>query len=446
MDIEKKKIAVVGLGVSGLAAVNFLLDHGAEIYVSEKNKKEDVDRRLLSILESRNVQFEFGGHSREFLSRCEMIFLSPGVPQLKLFRELSKTGIKLVGELSLMIDYLTVPVIGITGTNGKTTVTSLVSTIFTVAGKKVFTGGNIGTPVFELRNKRDDVDLAVLELSSFQLDYAGDFPLQMALLLNITPDHLDRHGDMGGYAESKGRIFSLLEENGYAIGSEDDSFVKSRLEKVTRQKKMTFGFGKDSTARISDNSVILSWQGEEEVYSLQDTKLCTVSGKLNSSAAILACRAMGCGKEQIVSGLKEFSPLAHRLEFVKKVNGVSYYNDSKATNTGAVLNALSQFEKDVILIAGGRDKGDDFGLLRQEVENKVKKLILVGEAAEKIEEKLAGSVPVQKVLSMAGAVAEAAKCGKKGDVVLLSPACASFDMYKSYNHRGDDFKRIVNGI
>jgi UDP-N-acetylmuramoylalanine--D-glutamate ligase len=402
----------------------------------------------LAFLAEYGVEYECDGHTLAFLRQADKILVSPGIRQdLEILHQLRALKIPVLGELALAAPLINKPVVAITGTNGKTTVTSLIGELLQGAGKKVFVGGNIGTSLFDYLNNPEDVDVLVLELSSFQLEAAGDFKADVAILLNVTPDHLDRHGSMDCYAAAKMKIFSGQGQSDMAILSGDDHYCREMLPSLGGgQRQLFFGHGQDCQARIEDHRVMLLWQGREECYDLVGSMLDTATGALNSAAAILAVCSLGCGQEVIAQGLTAFQVAAHRMALVGKAAGVSYYDDSKATNTGAVLSALENFKGNVILIAGGRDKGDDYTLLQESVARKVRTLILIGEAAELIAQALAGVTELRKACSMEEAVTLAASLARAGDTVLLSPACASFDMFDSYGHRGRVFAAAVQRV
>jgi len=370
--------------------------------------------------------------------------VSPGIPiDLPVLQEVRDRGIPIMGELAIAGPAIDARIVAITGTNGKTTVTSLIGELLQSAGKKVFVGGNIGTPLFDYLCEQGSVDVVVLEVSSFQLETAGTFRPDVALLLNVTPDHLDRHHDMAGYVAAKRRIFTNMGENDIAILCGDDPLCREIAVGLTFGQPQLFGHGTDCQARVNSDRVIVDSNGLEETYLLSGTALSGTTGALNSAAAILVGRSLGCAPKDLQKGLECFVPGPHRLAKVGEIRGVGYYDDSKATNTGAVLSALSQFAKNVILIAGGRDKGDDYRLLREAVSSKVKKLVLIGEAADKIATALTGIVDIERSASMEAAVEFAAKVASPGDTVLLSPACSSFDMFTNYGHRGRAFIQAV---
>ena len=439
------RVAVIGLGISGRAAVRYLLACGAGVVVSDSRSEERFLAQEGDFLQETGIAWEAGGHTPDFFRGVDLVFVSPGVPlDLPLLGELKGRGVGILGELALAAPVLQEPVIAITGTNGKTTVTTLIGELLRTAGKEVFVGGNIGTPLLNHLMHGPEADAVVLEVSSFQLDTAGEFRPDIALLLNITPDHLDRHGSLDGYTRAKMKIFGRQEAADTAVLNGDDPLCR-RLVPEIGGRVLLFGHDRDCDARIERNKVILRWQGEE-VYDLSGSRLANATGLLNAAAALLAARSAGCSAEQIRTGLMAFQPLHHRMEEVAEVGGVLYYDDSKATNTGAVLSALAQIDGKVILIAGGRDKGDDYPLLRESVRQKVRRVILIGESAALIEKALAGTAPLARAASMDEAVEMARRSAEPGDAVLLSPACASFDMFKSYVHRGEVFAAAVGRL
>ncbi|MDR3629872.1 MAG: UDP-N-acetylmuramoyl-L-alanine--D-glutamate ligase [Desulfocapsaceae bacterium] len=439
-------VVVMGLGISGRAAVRYLLGCGARVSVSDARDRAKMKKEDLDFLETSGVSLESGGHSIDLLGQADMIMLSPGIPfDLPVLQEVKKRRIPVLGELAIAGPALDARVIAITGTNGKTTVTSLIGELLQQAGKKVFVGGNIGVPLFEHLVNGKAVDAVVLEVSSFQLETADSFRPDVALLLNITPDHLDRHGDMDGYAAAKKRIFLHQRPGDTAILGGDDPLCRKMAAEL-KQPSLFFGQGSDCQARTGQDAVVLNLDGAEEIYPLAGTELAGNTGVLNSAAAILAVRAVGCRPEDIRKGLARFKPGPHRLARVGEIDGVCFYDDSKATNTGAVLSALRQLDGNIVLIAGGRDKGDNYSLLREAVIEKVRKLVLIGEAADKIAAALQETVPICYAASMDEAVEMAAQGAWPGDSVLMSPACSSFDMFDNYGHRGRVFTQAVQRL
>lgn len=440
------QVAVVGLGISGRAAVKYARQCGAAVRVSDSRPAQKFLAEERELLDATEALFEAGGHTVDFLRQAELLLVSPGVNlQAPVIREVQALGIPVVGELAVAAGRIGVPLVAVTGTNGKTTVTTLIGELLAKAGKKAFVGGNIGTPLYEYLCNPAGYDAVVAEVSSFQLESAGAFAPNVGVLLNITPDHLDRHGSIENYAEIKMRLFRHQRPADLAVVNGDDGLCR-RLPDGVRAQLRTFGSREDNTAVICDTAIQVKINGEQENYPLAGTALGNNVGLQNAAAAILAVRQLGCGRDEVLAGLQEFRLGPHRIEFIAEVAGVAYYNDSKATNTGAVIAALDQFAGNVILIAGGRDKGDDYRLLRPGVAARVRHLLVIGEAADLLTAALADVVAISRAGSMAAAVRQAAEMARPGDVVLLSPACASFDMFTSYGHRGAEFKKAVLGL
>lgn len=444
-----KKAVVVGLGASGMAAVRYLKAHGYDVCVSESRPRESLSAEDLSMLNSLDVDMETGGHTSDFFDHADMIVPSPGVPlDVPVLEYARKKGIEIVGELALAAGKINAPVIAVTGSNGKTTVTSLIGHLLQKTGKKIFVGGNIGTPVLEYLRGDQWAGIVVLELSSFQLEIAGSFRPDVAILLNISPDHLDRHGTIEQYAAAKLRIFANQHQEDIAVLPTDDPMLLDR--EVPAGIVLRFGTSNDATARINDKGVMISIsrpEGEaEEFYDLTGTSLSSFVNRLNAAVAILAARVVGCQDELIRAGLHDYVPPAHRMSLVGEIGGVRYIDDSKGTNIGAVQAALASNGDRIILIAGGRDKKSDFSLLAPAVREHVIYLVLLGEAAGRIKEALGSIVQTVTAGSMEEAVRMAAERAQPGDTVMLSPGCASFDMFTGYAHRGEVFRQAVSRL
>lgn len=444
------RAVVIGLGTSGKAAVRFLHASGLEVSVSESGTRDMLNRDDCALLQELGVTIETGGHTREFFAGADLVVPSPGVPlDLPVLDFVRQRGTTIAGELALAAGRIAAPVIAITGSNGKTTVTSLVGHLLRKAGKKVFVGGNIGTPLLEYLAGAQTAEVVVLELSSFQLDIGGTFRPDIGLLLNISPDHLDRHGSMARYAAAKQRLFAHQQKGDIAVLAADDPLLQVNPP-GNAGTLLRFGIHPRSDALVTDSGVRISASlpgaEPEEYYDLTATGLSSFVNRLNAAAAILAVRAFGCGGNAIQSGLADYRPPAHRMTLVGEIGGVRFIDDSKGTNIGAVEAALAGSGNRVILIAGGRDKGSDFSLLAPAVRTHVKRLVLLGEAAERLHAALGDTVPTSRVGSMEEAVREAAQSAVPGDTVLLSPGCASFDMFTSYAHRGDVFRQAVRSL
>jgi UDP-N-acetylmuramoylalanine--D-glutamate ligase len=442
---------VVGGGKSGFAALRFLKKIGAEVSLSDAGIKHEKQPEFIDWLEKEKIKCEFGGHrSKTFLDK-DLIVVSPGVslsiPEIVAARS---KGVSVIGEFGLASCFIDIPIIAVTGTNGKTTVTEMVGEMFRAAEMRVFVGGNIGTPLTECLLSEEKADVAVLEVSSFQLETADCFKPKVGVLLNITPDHLDRYKSFEEYGDTKFKMFHNQQQEDAVVLNCDDQEIMSRVEVLAgRGRKYFFGRalnGRPGVEKRNDTVALTSSAlGKEEVYTLPESmRLSPV--RENCMAAILAARLMGCSQQGIRQGLARFHRLPHRVSFVAEINNVAYYDDSKATNIGAVQSALQGMTRPVILIAGGRDKGGDYGLLSEIVGKKVRKILLIGEAREKMASVLGGIVDAEMCQSLEEAVKHAAEVAKPGDAVLLSPACASFDMFKSYEERGQHFQKAVKEL
>ena len=454
-------VVVVGLGKSGISAVRFLLKLGVKISVSEGGRQENLEGDLVRWLKEKRVFVETGGHTSELLTSADCILVSPGVPLgIAALAAARQKGIPGGGELALAKDFLKAPLVAVTGTNGKSTVTTLIGDLLAGSGKKVFVGGNIGIPLAEYLAGPQDCETAVLEVSSFQLDSAGEFRPQVGVLLNITPDHLDRYASYGAYVDSKMSLFKNQQPGDVAVLNGDDPAIAGWLGKeAARQSRWPlrgeirqYGSSAKTGIRACLNGtqvrVAIADAPEKmfEVYELVGTPLAQAPNSENAMAAILAVRAMGCSPADIQKSLAGFVPLPHRLALVAEIDGVSYYDDSKATNIGAVFSALGGMRQPVVLIAGGRDKGGGYEMLLPLVKEKVRAMVLIGEAREAMAKSFAKTTRIAFAEEMDEAVGLARTMAERGDAVLLSPACASFDMFRSYSHRGEMFAQAVNSL
>lgn len=440
-------VAVVGLGVSGSAAVRYFHALGAEVSVSERRTRDQLRPEERQLVDDCCRHFEGGGHSLELLQQAELVFLSPGIPHtLPVLQKLERRSARIVGELALAAPVLSSRTIAVTGTNGKTTVTTLIGEILAAAGENVCVCGNIGRPLLDCLQSGKQPDSVVVEVSSFQLESGGEFRPDIAVLLNISPDHLDHHGSYADYIKAKAKIFKHQRSGDSAVICDDDILCAELGGNLENVEVFFFGHDKRCQAYICESEIYLRLRSSIERYDLSGTVLDTFTGRRNCAAALCAVRLAGVEGSVAEAAIRSFKGLPHRLELVDTVGGVRYYNDSKATNTGAVISALRQVPGRVILIAGGRDKGDDYGLLRQAVSAQVRHLIVIGEAAAAIASALEDIVPVSTAAGMDEAVRLADSAAAAGDSVLLSPACASFDMFEGYAHRGRVFKESVARI
>ena len=441
------KAVVIGLGAAGLSTVRFLRNLGVQVAVSEKNREEQMDAATLAYLREEGILLETGGHTKGFLEGADCLVPGPGVPlSLPVIKQAQALGVPVAGECALAAGRFKVPVIAVTGSNGKTTVTSLIGALLKSSGKRPFIGGNIGTPLLDFFLDPEKYDSAVLELSSFQLDLAGAFRPDIGLLLNISPDHLDRHGSLEAYAAAKIKLFQAQKPGDVAILGSDDRRVDAVILNPG-VARYCFGQEDSCAARIVEDAVHIALPGRSsERYLLAETKLHSSVNRLNAAAALLAATFCGCEPQALRQGLAAFEPPPHRMAEAGQIGGVRYINDSKATNIGALEAALAGCDKPVILIAGGRDKGGDYTLLTDVIRRKVKLMVLIGEAAQLMARALGGVVAVAFATSMEEAVRQASAGAIAGDVVLLAPGCASYDMFSGYEERGQIFAACVQAL
>jgi UDP-N-acetylmuramoylalanine--D-glutamate ligase len=441
---------VVGLGRSGVAAVKLLKKLGAEVAATDSAPIGKIAQDFRAWLKGHEVVLECGTPGAELLGSVNLIVVSPGVPlDLPFLIAARERGVAVIGEMALAAGLVATPMIAITGTNGKSTVTELIGEMFKAAGWRVFVGGNLGQPLSEYLLDPYPVDVLVLEVSSFQLDSASDFRPDVGIILNISPDHLDRYFDYEHYAASKFSLFRAQKQLDAAVLNVDDPEITGRLaEQGFTSRRFFFGTNCPDGAKgvmIKGDELVVRGLSvaKEERYALAATALGLEPNIHNAAAAVIAARLLACPEEGVRKALAEFKPLGHRLEKIAEIDGVLYLDDSKATNIGAVAAALAGMSRPVLLIAGGRDKGGDYRLLSEIVKEKVKGMVLIGEARDKMASVFAGLTRVEMGADLAGAVRLASNMAISGDVVLLSPACASFDMFNSYSHRGQVFKDAV---
>jgi len=440
---------VIGLGKAGLATVDDLLRQGLRVKVSDRRQRSAIDTAVLDRLKQAGVELECGGHSIDFICGADVVIPGPGVPlNLPVLVAARERGVTVCGELALAAGRFSVPVIAVTGSNGKTTVTSLIGALLRAVGRRPFVGGNIGTPLLDYFADPSCYDCVVLELSSFQLDLAGTFRPNIGLLLNITPDHIDRHGTLAAYIAAKQCLFAHQQPGDMAILGGDDA-VAASTPINDGVLALHFGRNEGCAARIVDGGIHLGAHlpgMEATCFALAGTKLHSSVNQLNAAAAILAVILAGGDAAGISAGLTSYAPPPHRMAEVAVIDGVRYINDSKATNIGALEAALAGCEAPVVLIAGGRDKGSDYRLLTEVVSRRVKALVVIGEAAPLMQEALGHLVPTDKVTTMEEAVLLAQVKAVTGDLVLLAPGCASFDMFSGYEERGRIFAECVQRL
>ncbi|HLK53403.1 MAG TPA: UDP-N-acetylmuramoyl-L-alanine--D-glutamate ligase [Candidatus Angelobacter sp.] len=448
MELKNKRVLVVGLGRSGVASAFFLQEHGAKVIVSDSKSEAQLQGEVSALLD-RGISIETGRHGERTFRDQDLIVVSPGVPsdqpQLQHARSL---GIPVIGEVELAFRFLQGKVLAITGSNGKTTTTTLVGEILAKSGKKTLVGGNIGTPVISLAGQSTADSMVALEISSFQLESIQQFRPWIAAILNITPDHLDRHHTFQAYVDAKARIFENQQAGDFAVLNADDptcvalkSKIKSSLLWFSRKQPVENG------AFVKGEQIIFRQNGQEQtVLSRSDIQLKGEHNLENVLAAMAMTIVAGCTPQQVRQAVKEFRAVEHRLELVATINGVTFYNDSKATNVDATVKALESFPGNIHIILGGKDKGSDYTLLNPLLRERVKRVYLIGAAADKIASQVQGSAELVRSGTLERAVRQAFGAAKSGDVVLLAPACASFDQFNSYEHRGRVFKELVKSL
>lgn len=439
--LEGVPVLVVGLGASGRAAARFLAERGAAVTANDSRQTVDEADEL----EAAGVTLALGGHDEALFTGASLIVVSPGVPPLPALDAAEARGVPIWSEVELASRFLGGTLVAITGTNGKSTVTSLVAAMGEAAGVPTFAGGNLGTPLLEaVGTEAGERGLVVAEVSSFQLERVDRFRPKVAVLLNVSEDHLDRYEGYAGYVAAKGKIFRAQGSADHAVVPADDQ-VCLGLAEAGAASVHTFGPGGE--VRVEDRT--LRDHGSELEVPVDALALVGGPGELNACAAALCARLAGIGTDAIRATLVSFAGLPHRMQRVAEVRGVTFYDDSKATNVGAAVAAIAGFADGpgkVVLIAGGRDKGGSYAPLREALAAHGRAAVLIGEAAETIREALGEVVPVEQRGGMDDAVAAALDQAAPGDAVLLAPACSSFDMYRSYAHRGDAFQDAVRAL
>lgn len=436
MDLKNKNVTVVGLGKSGLAALQLLKQQGAKARATEVSAKDSV-ACLAEKLRSKGIEVQTGGHTEGFLEGAELIVTSPGVPDTSLPLEWARRKkIKVIDEIELAYRFCKAPVIAVTGTNGKSTTVSLIGHIFKNSARKALVCGNIGEPFSGHVKNLCPGSVVVLEVSSFQLSRIEGFRPHVAVFLNATDNHLDRHSDFAEYFNAKMRIFENQKTSDWAVLNYEDKNIVKAARKI-KAKKIFFS--------PSESGALFVEIGRKrfDICSSDELKIKGRHNIENALAASAAACAFGVPPKTIAAALATFAGLEHRCEYVTTINGINFINDSKSTTVDAAIKALNSCDGKIILIAGGRDKNSDFTLINKYVREKVKTLILIGEAKDKIKNALAGSTDIKEAPSLEAATESAFNIAAKGESVLLSPMCASFDSFKDFEHRGRVFKDAV---
>jgi len=448
VDLANKRVLVVGLGQSGVASALFLKARGARVTVSD-SKPQDQLKKEIPLLLDHGIAVETGGHGDRTFREKDLIVVSPGVPvDAPPLVQARAMGEPVIGEIELAARFFSGILVAITGSNGKTTTTTLAGDIASAGGFQTLVGGNIGTPAISLVERATAQSVAVLEVSSFQLETIQTFHPKIAVVLNVTPDHLDRHRTFDIYVAAKARIFENQGPQDYSVLNADDPTcvqlaggTRGQVVWFSRKKEVAAGaFVRDSKILFRDSS------SEREILPLAEIGLKGAHNVENVLAAVSVGALLKCPPENIRMAVRNFKAVEHRIEYVATVRGVEYYNDSKATNVDATIKAIESFPANIHLILGGKDKGSDYSVLNDLLRQRVKKVYTIGAAATKISAHIAGAAEIVSAGTLESAVDLAAKAAQPGDIVLLAPACASFDQFQNYQHRGKVFKEAVRKL
>jgi len=447
IELRNKRVLVVGLARTGIATALFCAARGAHVTATDTRAGKELGDPV-AVLQKAGVALELGGHRQELILDADLIIPSPGVPaDAPLLQFARSKGVTIWSEIELAYRFLKGRLIGITGSNGKTTTTSLIEHILRSAGFSTILAGNIGTPLISCVEKSSEKTVAVAELSSFQLELIEKLRPNISVFLNLTPDHLDRHHTLESYGAAKARIFQNQGESDSAVLNADDpgttpyAPAKPQVFWFSRKQRVAQG------AFVKESEILFRREGTEEaILKLADIPLAGAHNVENVLAAVAATKLAGAESAAIAKGVRSFAGVEHRLEFVAEIGGVRFYNDSKATNVDATLKAIDAFPGRILIILGGKDKGSDYTVLQARLRERAILALLIGVAADKIEKQIAGSVAIEQAGTLERAVETAAHAARAGDVVLLAPACASFDQFQNYEHRGRVFKELVHQL
>jgi len=448
LDLNNKRVLVVGLGRSGVASALFLQSRGAQVTVSDA-KPEDQLGKEIPVLLDHGIGVETGGHGERTFRGQDLIVVSPGVPLDSPPLVQARTlGENVIGEIELAVQFLRGCIVAITGSNGKTTTTTLAGKIVAAGGYPTVVGGNIGTPAISLVERATPETITVLEVSSFQLETIRTFRPKIAVVLNVTPDHLDRHRTLAAYTDAKARIFENQQAEDFAVLNADDSVC---VGMASRTRAQVFWFSRKKEvqqgAYVHNGRVwFRGAAGQRETMLVSEIPLKGAHNVENVLAAVCVGALLGCAPERMRKAVRDFQAVEHRLEYVATIRGVEYYNDSKATNVDATIKALESFPANVHLILGGKDKGSDYSVLNDLLRRRVKRMYTIGAAAGKIESQIKSAVEIVHAETLENAVKRAGAAAQPGDIVLLAPACASFDQFQNYEHRGRVFKEVVEQL
>jgi UDP-N-acetylmuramoylalanine--D-glutamate ligase len=448
VDVNNKRVLVVGLGKSGVASALFLKAKGARVTVSD-TKPQDQLKDEIPVLLDQGIAVETGGHGERTFGGQDLIVVSPGVPtDAPPLMQARALGGNVIGEIELAAQFFPGRIVAITGSNGKTTTTTLAGEVVAAGGIRVVVGGNIGTPAISLVEGATTNTIAVWEVSSFQLETTQTFRPQIAVVLNITPDHLDRHRTFTAYTDAKARILENQQGEDFAVLNADDLTC---VELASRTRAQVFWFSR--TREVKQGAFVHNGRiffrdhsGQKEIMHVSEIPLKGAHNVENVLAAVCVGALLRCEPDRIRKTVRDFKAVEHRLEHVATIRGVDYYNDSKATNVDATIKALESFPANIHLILGGKDKGSDYTVLNDLLRERVTRVYTIGAAAAKIESQIARAAEIDHAETLETAIRHAAEAATPGDIVLLAPACASFDQFRNYEHRGKVFKEVVNTL
>ncbi len=443
--VKDKRISILGMARSGVAVAELIKGYGGVPFVSDMKSRDQL-ASATAVLDQKGIAYETGGHTERALTNVDFLVVSPGIPgTAPIIKDIERRHLPMFSEIEVTSWLCRATIVAITGTNGKSTTTALTAHLLATAGKRAVATGNIGSPFAHDVLGLNEEDFAVVEASSFQLERIESFKPKVAAILNITPDHLDRYASFDDYAAAKFRIADFQDAADFLVLNADDATLQSA--KFWGQPKIVHFSASQAVAEgvfVKDDALVFSWQGRSGmICPTRDLGIPGPHNVANSAAAATMALALSIDPQLIGKGLRSFKGIAHRIEFVAEIDGVRYVNDSKATNVDSVVVALQSFERPLIMIMGGRDKHGDYTVLAPLMKSRVKKILLIGEATPIIEKQLHGLIPMQEAGDMQNALRLAADQAVAGDVVLLSPACASFDQFRDFEDRGDQFKRMV---
>jgi len=446
MELKNKLVTVMGLARTGVACLRFLVNQGAKVTATDMRNEAALEQ-VLEELNGLGIHWALGHHNEADFVGSDLLVVSPGVPmEHPLLIKAAEAGVEIISEIELASRFISVPMVAITGTNGKTTTTTIAGEIFKACGFSTYIGGNIGDPLIEMVESGNTIERVVAEISSFQLEWITTFRPKVAALLNISEDHLDRYHSYQEYIDAKMRIFENQSADDFAVVNRDDLLV---WDSVQHLKSTLFPFSRTVELErgifCTADTIIYRNNGKEKRFPLADIKLTGVHNLENIMAALACTLLLGASPAKTLKTVQNFESLHHRMEFVRKFKGVSYYEDSKATNVGSVEKALESFN-DITLIAGGKDKGGSYAPLVPLIQERVRHLILIGEAADRMQLELGSLTDTHRAASLEEAVWIASQITVSGDTVLMSPACSSFDMFKDYEERAERYITAVKEL